>query len=109
MYAILVTTNLQGSLSGSVHHNTRQTHSVDVGKGSSKLMISKEIIHTDREELECCLKTHVTEDVVTSWVKGGCPDWCEPKKWKNYSPVKRISLYVARFDEGFGVSHEVIE
>lgn len=109
MYAILVTTNLQGSIAGPVSHRTTQSHSVDVGKGNSKLIISKDIRHTDRGELECCRKTHISDEVVSSWMKGGCPDWSDVKRWKNYSLTKRVALYVARFDEGYGVSYEVIE
>lgn len=105
--AIVVTVYLQGQLSGCVAHKSKQTYSVNVGNGKTSLVITKEIEHTDRAEVECCRRTNVSLDAVKSWL-GDCPEWAQPKKWKTLSQKQRIAAFVQRFDEGYGVDFEIV-
>ena len=109
MSAVSISVNLSGSLLGQVRHTTRQNYSVDVSSGSNKLIISKDIIHTDREQAECCRVTNIAENVVNEWVKNEAPAWEKQKMWKTYSQKKRIASYVDRFDEGYGVSFIILD
>ena len=108
---IIVTVNLKGSLGGPVKHTTRQTYSVDVSPIGSKipLKMTRKIKHTDREEKECVLKVHLSEEVVTGFKSNEPPYWVNKYNWNKMSPEQRLKSYLERFDEGYGYSYDYID
>lgn len=102
---INVTVNLLGNLTGNVKHTTTQVNTVVV----LNKVITTEILHTDKTPTKCTRNFTISEEVTNSWVSGACPSWEEPRNWKNYSDVRRLTSYVNQFDEGYGVSYEFVE
>ena len=103
---IVITTNLKGNLKGAQKHTSYQTYSVEVGNGKNRLVITKDILHTDREEQIVTRKTNISSEVVDNWLFN-CPSWERPKHWKLMSANQKIKSYIKSFDEGFGVSFEI--
>lgn len=103
---IVITTNLKGNLKGAQKHTTYQSHSVEVGNGKNRLVITKDILHTDREEQLAIRKTNISSEVIANWL-GNAPSWERPKHWKLMSDNQKIKSYLKSFDEGYGVSFEI--
>lgn len=105
---ILVTVNLKGIIDGPQKHKDYQTITVDatpIGPKSKPCIITKAIKHNNRKESECCLKTHITGDVITLWIDK-CPSWERSFIWKSMSKTQRLRSHLNRMDEGFGVSYQ---
>lgn len=104
--SIVISVNLPGELEGNVKHLSIQSYSVKVfTKDQKHLLITKDILHTDRKPTKCTRIINIPSAVVSSWIKSECPFWIYPKIWKVLSKEQKISTYVSRFDEGHGVSY----
>lgn len=105
---IVVTINLPGVLGGRVKHTTKQIGTVDVSPLGSKNpeWITRKIKHTDRTPVQCARIFPVSEETVTSWVKGDAPYWVKPQIWKKLNKNQKIEVHLSRWDEGFGFSYE---
>lgn len=104
--SIIVTVFLQGTIGGFVKQVDKQSHSVLVNHG---IVLTKEIIHTDREISECIKQFNVDGELISKWVTGDCPYWENPRDWKKMKPNRRLVSYVRGFDEGFGVTFKIIQ
>ena len=104
---ILVTVNLKGVIGGNKKHKDYQTITVDATPVASRksVAITTTIKHTDRKEAECCLKTHISSEVIASWI-GKCPSWEREFIWKSMSKTQRLRSYLNRMDGGFGVTYQ---
>lgn len=102
---IIIVTKLEGAVSGNVKHTTKQRHTCQIDIGT----ISKMIDHTDRIPCECTRRTSISSEVVSFWTSDTCPEWENPRKWKSMSDHQRLVSHVIRFDEGFGVTFELIQ
>jgi len=107
---IIITTFLQGKIGGSVRHTETQTIRFDNSEvGASKPMwINRKIIHNDRPEQKCYKKLKISSELVADWVSSNVPFWSNKKEWSRMNTTQRLSSYVSRFDEGFGVNYEEI-
>lgn len=104
--SIVVTVFLQGIIGGCVKSVDKQVHSVLVNHG---VVLTREIIHTDRKKTDCVRQFNVDGELIFKWVTGDCPYWENPRDWRKMSQNRRLISYVKGFDEGFGVTFEVIE
>lgn len=102
---IIITTILEGNLTGCVKHTNKQRHTCNTDKG----VISRIIKHSDRVPTECTRKTNISSDVVSLWTSDVCPEWENTKRWKAMSDKQRLISHVLRFNEGFGVTFEIIQ
>lgn len=107
---IIITIVLPGKIGGSVSHTEKQTMKVEVSKIGSKkpIWINKEILHSDRTYQECYKKINISGEVVNDWMSDTVPFWSSKKDWASMSANQRLISYIARFDEGYGVSVESI-
>jgi len=106
---LLITIYLKGKLSGPVSHTTKQIVKVDVSKKDDKhpKWDTRKILHTDRTETLCYKKLVISEDIVNVWCSE-CPFWERQPSWKSMKSKQKIESYVNRFDEGYGVSYELL-
>ena len=102
---ITITVNLKGSLKGPKRHESYQSHSVTI-PGKNRLVITKDILHTDREEFTTVRKVNISENVMKEWMNNA-PSWEKPKRWSLMSQNQKIKSYLHSFDEGHGVSFEI--
>lgn len=104
---ILITVNLLGKIGPRVKHTTKQIYSADISPiGGKPEYMTRKIEHTDRGNLSATREMNISPDVVRYWQSSECPSWSGPKTWKKLTSEQRIQAYVARFDEGYGVSYE---
>lgn len=96
--ALLVTTNLVGTIGGCVRSENEQS------TNGYQYALVKKIKHTDRIVNPCTRVTKISKSTLNAWL-AECPYWEKPGNWKNYSRDKKILSHVARFDEGYGVSY----
>jgi hypothetical protein len=101
---IILTVNLRGALNGPVKH----TDVVEVSTRVGANLLSRKITFTERGHSECVRKTVISESVIAAWMSGNCPEWAKPFDWKQMSKSKRLSSWISRFDEGYGVSFETL-
>ena len=107
---ILLTINLKGASLGSKAHTTPQEVKVNISSSPTKtIYMTSTILHTDRGEAKCCKKTTISEDAVRLWKSNECPYWERPTQWNTMSDKQRIESHLFRFDEGYGISYELIE
>lgn len=108
---ILLTINLQGEIGGCVRSVDKQSVTVNATPQNSKvpLMVTKTITHTDRPESKCFKTLKIKSEVVDVWESSECPAWASPSLWKKLSKRQRVTAWIKRFDEGFGVSFSYIE
>ena len=99
--ALIIIVNLLGQLEGCVQHKDVQPYQNPL----TKKMVS--IVHTDRQPTKCYKRINISKDILNSWIKD-CPYWEKPKHWEKLSKQQRISSHVAKFDEGYGVTYEII-
>lgn len=104
MNGIIIQINQEGQLEGAVKSTDKKQVSVRKGE----LILSKTIIHTDRQPTKCTRKINISEDVAKEWAGGKAPFFIKDYLWKNMSQKQRIAAHVARFDEGFGTSFEIL-
>lgn len=102
---VIITTVLQGQISGKVKHVTKQRHSCQTDRGT----ISRVIKHTDRTPVECTRRTNISSEVVQHWTSETCPEWENTKRWKSMNERQRLISHVIRFDEGLGVTFEIVK
>ena len=81
---------------GKVHYETPKNHFVAPNN------------FEERTTQDCCRKTHITGEVINDWVKT-CPQWEKAGNWKHLSKKAKIESYIHKFDEGFGVSYEILD
>lgn len=105
MEGIIVTTNLLGNLEGVIRHTETQKNVIYLSKG----VVEKNILHSDRNPTPCVRLTRISSEVASEWVSNEAPGWINPKKWKTMGKLQRIASYVNTFDEGFGVSFELVK
>ena len=108
MQSILVTVTLPGIIDGPVAHVTRQKHTVALSEefGFSATRVIK---HTDCKEKPCTRVFQVPAEYVNTWIKADeCPYWETPKDWKGKTVSQRVVSHVLRFDEGYGVTFELL-
>lgn len=106
---IIITVNLPGRLEGRVSHTETQTVRVQKQKpGQRPYWTNKTILHSDRKETTCYKRTRINEETVNDWVTGSAPFWIRPRDWTRLTRNQKIEAYVVRFDEGYGVSHEIV-
>jgi hypothetical protein len=109
--AILLTVQLKGQIKGPEKHIDKQIVSVDVSPIGAKQpdFIHKKIKHNDRLSMECTRKTRISEEVVTNWENSECPFWEKPSHWKTMNKLQKITSYINRHDEGYGVSFDFVD
>lgn len=104
--ALLITTNMPGIIGGFVKHEKKQIFSVPL---PNKEVMTKNILHSDREEKICKRNTIVSERILAIWTSKENPEWENQRDWKRFSQKQKINSYVKNnFDEGFGVSWELL-
>lgn len=67
--------------------------------------------YAGRHPVKCTRTTNVPGHVVSSWINEGQPSWVRLSRgenWKKLSAKRRVKLYIASFDEGFGVFYESV-
>ena len=108
--ALLLTVNLKGGIGGPIKHSDKQIVTVDVSPVNSPYpeYMTKKITHSDRKETICYRKINIEERVLQSWVESECPRWEKSAKWKSFTRQQKIESYLRQFDEGFGISYELI-
>lgn len=108
--ALLLTVNLKGGISGPVKHTDKQVVTVDVAPIASKTpeFLTKKIVHNDRKEMICYKKTNIEDGVLQYWTGPDCPRWERVPRWKTMTHQQKIESYLRQFDEGFGISYELI-
>lgn len=107
---ILLTINLKGVLTGKVKHTTTQEVKVNISPSTTKtILISSTILHTDRTASICTKKTKISEEAVNAWTSNECPYWERPVQWRSMNTKQRLESHLNRFDEGYGISYELIE
>lgn len=106
MQGILINVNLQGNLEGCVMHFSTQRNTVQLQKGK---YVSNNILHTDRKETKCVRTIRISEEVANIWQSKEVPTWSNPRSWGKLSPKQRIQSHISSFDEGCGVSFEILE
>lgn len=99
--ALVISTILNGQVTGPVTSGTTQEHTVLLSKGKR---ITKRITHTDRPEALCVQNTFISDQVLKEWSSFNCPFWEKIGQWKRMESKRRIDSYAKRFDEGFGVT-----
>lgn len=102
---IIITVNLLGQISGMVKHTNKQRHTCQTSKGP----ISKVIKHSDRKEVECTRRTNISSEVVYFWTSDACPEWEDVRRWKKMNERQRLISHVVRFDEGYGVTFDIVK
>lgn len=105
MANIIIITNLPGQIGGPVKHSKKQNNKIYYSSGSSEV---RKIVHTDRNFTSCHRVLNISEEVVEGWIKGDCPNWVKPSKWKTMSAKQKLLAHVDSFDEGFGVSYQEV-
>lgn len=98
---IVITINLLGRINGSVSHTETQAVLDDSRKKVT-------ILHNDRGDQSCYKRTSIHSSIVQQWVFGPVPFFSTARDWKRLNQTQRIKAYVDRFDEGFGVSYELV-
>jgi hypothetical protein len=107
---LLLTINLKGRIGGPLKHTDKQLVTVDVaplGKRHPE-WITRKIKHTDRVVTSCSRKLHISEEVVNSWIHSDCPHWERVGAWKNMNEEQRMLSFIKNFDEGHGVTFELV-
>ena len=99
--ALIIVVNLLGQLEGCVSHKDTQLYQNPLTKKNVS------ILHTDRKQNRCYKRINISKTVLNSWTKD-CPFWEKPKHWEKLSKQQRINSHVAKFDEGYGVTYEII-
>lgn len=107
MDSIIIKVNLNGIIGGPIRHTNRQKWTVALSPEEGGSM-TRMIHHTDREQKTCIRTVPVSSQVVTSWVKGDCPAWENPKDWRKMNENQKAISHILRFDEGFGVDFETL-
>jgi len=51
---------------------------------------------------------NISEDIANEWCGSKSPFFIKDYEWKKMSKNQRIAAHVARFDEGNGVTFEII-
>ena len=107
MKDITVTVNLRGTLSPPCKHTSKQTGMVDISPiGQKSIWIKRTIKHNDRVSLTATRIFPISGSIVKMWISDEAPHWIKPHVWKKLNRDQRIMAYVARFDEGYGVSYQ---
>lgn len=111
MKSVLLTINLKGALCGPVKHTDKQIVTVDVSEMGSKHpeFISRKIVHNDRISVPCSKKLKFSEEIISDWERGECPHWEKPSQWKTMTKNQKLMSHLKRYDEGFGISVDIIE
>ena len=109
--SVLLTINLKGEVCGPIKHTEKQIVTVDVSPIGAKHpeFISKKILHNDRVSVACTRKMRFSEEIVSEWERGECPYWEKPSQWKTMSKAQKLMSNLKRYDEGFGISVDIIE
>lgn len=109
MNGIIININLKGRLEGPVKHVDTEIVRANVAEINQKSFYKDvEINHTSRKESPCIKKCTIDEDTVSFWTSDVVPIWSDQKTWKRLTKDQKLSKYVERFDEGYGVSFEYI-
>ena len=105
--ALVITVNLKGQIEGRVKHTKKdkQKNTVLLSKGKT---MTRTIVHRDRVETEAVQNTNIPDSIVDQWTGKDSPFWEKPLNWKKMNFNQKIASYVARFDEGYGVSYEIV-
>lgn len=109
---ILISVNLPGRLGTRVEHTTYQKYTVETlsekvkGQPQHPIIVTRNILHTNRTPSTCIREMHISPQVLTGWVEGPCPYQINLKLWKKMTQDQRIAARVALFDEGYGVKYE---
>lgn len=108
---IILTINLKGRIKGPRKHETYQTVSVDATpiKSRHPVIVTSNILHTDREEMRCIKRLKISSDVVKFYESEVSPYWVKHKDWIRLSKKQRLDLHLSKFDEGYGYTYEYIE
>ena len=105
---LVITIKLLGRINGSVRHTETQTIRTSTTVKGKKQFENVKILHTDRGNQECVQKINISPEVVDFWTSNSNPFWVNTRDWKRMNKNQRIESYVARFDEGYGVSFELV-
>lgn len=107
---IIITINLPGRIAGSVRHTETQAVKLDISNLGAKkpTWVTRKIVHTDRGDQKCYKKLRVSGELVHEWTSNTVPFWENKKDWSKMSKQQRLVSYIVRFDEGFGVTFEVV-
>lgn len=105
--SLVITVNLKGQLNCPIRTTKKDSQKNTVALKSGK-NITKTILHKDRTECKAVQNVNVSESAVNYWISDNCPNWEKPLRWKKMNSKQRISSYVSRFDEGFGVNFELV-
>lgn len=107
---IIITVNLPGRINRSVRHTQKQTVKIDISEvGARKpIWVSRKIKHTDRGDQKCYKKVRISGELIHEWTSNTVPFWSNKREWSKLSKKQRIISYVARYDEGFGVTFEEV-
>jgi hypothetical protein len=60
---------------------------------------------TQREEIPCCRKINISDEVVKEWISKP-PYFIKEYHWKTMSKTQRLRSWIYTFDEGFGVEFQ---
>jgi len=123
MNGVIITVNFQGTLSS-------QVSNVSSKKMRSKILTSpfeKGIntstgrqyitpaghykapgIYKERLQKMCTRKTNISEEICNDWINSKCPFFVKEYNWKKMSDEQRIEAYAQRFNEGFGITVEIL-
>lgn len=101
--------NLLGKVGKRERHTTHQVVSYKYTDDDGKILTkSKNILHTDRKNQGCYKRTSISGEIINQWINGANPSFISSKKWKQLSPKQKVEAYVATYDEGYGVSYEIL-
>lgn len=109
--SIIINVNLPGAIGGSrkAEHKIKNTILLTNPKTKETYPSTRKIKHSNRDIRDCRRTTTIPGSIVTSWIQGDCPSWERFDRWKKMSKRQKLKSYVDSFDEGFGVSYEIID
>ena len=101
---LLITVNLKGA----IKVPTKQIDVCEISHRVGAQLLTKKIIFSQRGEAECSLKTRVSGEVAKSWASAQCPEFSNKFIWNKMKKKERLVAHIARFDQGYGVSFEIV-
>ena len=110
----ILTVYLSGELNGPTKDVNTQRHTVMLShpknsayKRYRDVAMSKDILHTDRVPQSCERITRIAPEAIAYWL-GNSPHHIKPQQWRAMNRDQKLEAHAIQFDEGHGVTFELI-
>ena len=106
--AIVIKVNLVGTINTRIRKEPQRV-GFRKGLNNDGKLVEMPIYHSDATVNEAYRRTNISSEVVEFWQSlAGNTVGISPSLWKKMTPIYRLNQHIKSFDEGFGVSYELI-